>query len=174
MYGYTYDQYQKAFATYAANSDPRFVSALYPGRFLLSHIENTPIEPPVLPESLTIDKLIEILQMICNLSIRCIEQILKMLCQQTQLSPEQVKATVQQNDKFRAEVLDLVVDAEKKSKKKVLETVGVEHSHMIIAELLYRDNEKYSKEVDQIQARLMSYVAALGLDTQYRVCCLQV
>lgn len=149
--------------------DPRFVSALYPCRLLLSHIENTQIEPPMLPASLTIDKLISILQMICDLSIQCIQHILRMLCEQTQLSPEQVKAVVHENDQFKAQVLDLVVDAEKKSKKKVLETEGVEHSHMITAELLYRDNETYSREVDKIQARLMSYVAALGLDTQFCV-----
>lgn len=147
-------------------NDPHFASALYPCRLLLSRVENTPIEPPALPESLTVEKLILILQMICELSIQCIIQIMQMLCEQTQLSPEQVKTVVQQNDQLKTQVLDLVVDAEKKSKKKILEEQGVEHSHMITAELLYRDNEAYSREVDKIQARLMLHVAALGLDTQ--------
>ena len=61
------------------------------------------------------------------------------------------------------QVFDLVIDAEKGSKKKILQDEGVEEAQLIICNLLYRDDEQYSKQLEAINAPRSERLARLGL-----------
>ena len=155
---------------YSSEKSDRFTSALYPCRYLLSKIEDSAIESPKLPASLTMERVLIINQAIMELSLRCIDQIIRMLCKEIQVSREELKSTVAGNDSLKDQVFDLVVDAEKKSKRKILDAEGVEESHLIICGLLFKDNELYAKKMEEMANARMEKLAELGLNNQCHVC----
>ena len=163
VHKFTPEQYKASFEHYAAQDLQSFKNACYPCRFLLSKIENTPIEDPGLPKELTPERTLILYQGISELSNRCIDRILAMLCKEMNLNEEHVKKAVTEHPSLQNQVFDLVIDAEKGSKKKILQDEGVEEAQLIICNLLYRDDEQYSKQLEAINAPRSERLARLGL-----------
>mgnify|MGYP000091803351 FL=1 len=104
-----------------------------------------------------------IFQGIAELSNRCTDRILTMLCKEMNMDEEHVKAAVQEHPSLQNQVFDLVIDAEKGSKKRILQDEGIEEAQLIISNLLHRDDDGYSKQMETITASRTQQLARLGL-----------
>ena len=79
------------------------------------------------------------------------------------MDEEHVKAAVQEHPSLQNQVFDLVIDAEKGSKKRILQDEGIEEAQLIISNLLHRDDDGYSKQMETITASRTQQLARLGL-----------
>ena len=159
------DVYRKSFEKYSSEASIRFKNACYPCRFLLSRIENTELEKPEIPESLTVNRVLILNQAIIELSCRCMDRIKALLCGEMNFDEETLKKNVSESESLKEQVFDLVVDAEKGSKKKILEDEGVEESDMIICGLLYKDDEVYEAKMQELSDIRIAKLAELGLSS---------
>lgn len=141
----------------------RFKNACYPCRFLLSRIENTELEKPEIPESLTVNRVLILNQAIIELSCRCVDRIKALLCDEMHIDEDALRKTVSESESLKEQVFDLLVDAEKGSKKKILEDEGVEEADMIICGLLYKDDEVYEKKMEELSDIRVTKLTELGL-----------
>ena len=141
VHGLTLDLYRKSFERYSVDASNRFKNACYPCRFLLSRIENTELEKPEIPESLTVNRVLILNQAIIELSCRCVDRIKALLCDEMHID-------------------------EDGSKKKILEDEGVEEADMIICGLLYKDDEVYEKKMEELSDIRATKLTELGLSGQ--------
>ena len=142
----------------------RFKNACWPCRFLLSKIENSKVEDPVLPEDLTVPRVLAINQAVIELSCRCMDRIRDLMCDELHLSPEDLKKTVMSTDSLKDQVFELVVDAEKGSKRRVFEDEKVDEADMIICSLLFKENEEYETKMETLSEIRMEKLQELGLN----------
>lgn len=167
LHSVSLDVYRKSFEKYSSEASIRFKNACYPCRFLLSRIENTELEKPEIPESLTVNRVLILNQAIIELSCRCMDRIKALLCGEMNVDEETLKKNVSESESLKEQVFDLVVDAEKGSKKKILEDEGVEESDMIICGLLYKDDEVYEAKMQELSDIRIAKLAELGLSSQF-------